>query len=466
MKRKLEIPKNYFIKYIFIFLTVLFIGLLIALLILNKIEKLEIQVTTERFESDNIAQELQRSSNDLTKMVRLYVVTKNPKYLNYFKEILTIRNGESPRPLNYDEIYWDLVTDTSRPSPYGKEKSLKDIMIEHGFSSHEFALLTLASERSTDLVAMEEKAINAMSGIFQDSEGHYTIHGAPDQELAEKLVFGQAYMDQKAIIMEPIREFFESVHNRTTAKQKKLEKNTHSIIILAIIFSSIASAVLIFSVIKTLLLFYRINQTNEQLLSNIFPPSIAARLKKGEESITDESQASIFFADIVKFTSLTEEWGVIKTVDILGKLFEMFDNLTELYDVEKVKTIGDSYMVVSGIPLPSSDHAIKLANFALDARDHMKKFNETNNLNLEIRIGMTSGTVIAGVIGHKKFTYDLWGDVVNVASRMESTGIPGEIQISEIMAKMLEEKFITQERAIIKIKGKGNMKTYLLLGKK
>jgi len=137
-----------------------------------------------------------------------------------------------------------------------------------------------------------------------------------------------------------------------------------------------------------------------------------------------------------------------------------------MYRVEKIKTIGDSYMAVAGVPEPAADHAFRMANFALALKAKIEEFAQKNHIQLQMRIGMTYGGVIAGVIGHKRFIYDVWGDVVNTASRMESTGTPGEIQITEKMALLLEEKYIIQEGATIEIKGKGPMKTFLLKGKK
>ncbi len=153
-------------------------------------------------------------------------------------------------------------------------------------------------------------------------------------------------------------------------------------------------------------------------------------------------------------------------VETLNQLFLLFDDLTEKCGVEKVKTIGDSYMAVAGIPVQVSDHAIRMANFALAIREKISEFNDAHNLNLQVRIGMTYGSVIAGVIGHKKFIYDVRGDVVNTASRMETTSLPGEIQITEKMAFMLAEEFEVVPREEMEVKGKGIMKNYFLKGRK
>lgn len=208
-------------------------------------------------------------------------------------------------------------------------------------------------------------------------------------------------------------------------------------------------------------------KANERLLLKILPYKVAEQLKAGAQTIVNEAEASILFIDIVKFTEMTFQLGAQETVRILGGLFDMFDDLTVTYGVEKIKTIGDSYMVVSGLPEASIDHPIRLADFALAAREDIQLFNKEHQMNLQVRMGMACGKVIAGVIGHKKYVYDTWGDVVNVASRMESTGVPGEIQLSESITQLLAEKFICEPRnEEINVKGKGIMKTYFLRGRR
>ncbi|MGA2655680.1 MAG: adenylate/guanylate cyclase domain-containing protein [Gammaproteobacteria bacterium] len=210
-----------------------------------------------------------------------------------------------------------------------------------------------------------------------------------------------------------------------------------------------------------------ITKANERLLLKILPYKVAEQLKAGQETIVSEEEASVLFIDIVKFTEMTFKLGSKETVRVLGGLFDMFDDLTVTYGVEKIKTIGDSYMVVSGLPEASADHPIRLADFALAAREDVQIFNKKNQMNLQVRMGMACGKVVAGVIGHKKYVYDTWGDVVNVASRMESTGVPGEIQLSESIEQLLAEKFICEPRSEeINVKGKGIMKTYFLRGRR
>ena len=207
----------------------------------------------------------------------------------------------------------------------------------------------------------------------------------------------------------------------------------------------------------------RADKANEDLLNNVLPEPIAARLKKKESTIADGFQnASILFADLTGFTRLSLKLKPDDLVQMLDTIFSRFDELVDQYGLEKIKTIGDEYMVAAGIPIPREDHAQALANFALAMRDSLEEYNEIAGTNLQLRIGINSGPVVAGVIGKRRFLYDLWGDSVNTASRMESHGIPGEIQVSEATRDLLDGQFTFIDRGIIDIKGKGPMQTYLL----
>jgi adenylate cyclase len=465
---RLQFKKDRYLTFFFSFLAVLLLTLFVCLIFLLNISSRKSRSEKQRYESYLLADELRQSSDDLTKMVRLYVVTGEQKYRDYFNEILAIRNGELPRPLEYHLIYWDLVQNSKRPREGVNRKALKQLMIEQGFTLQEFDLLQKAQNLSDDLTDIEFTAMNAMEGKFDDGTGNFSVQGPPDPELAKKLVFSDLYMDEKRKIMTPILEFFRQVESRTQMKSEQLANETRWVISLAILLSGCSTIVMVFSIVKAIRMITKASRDTDMLLLNILPSPIAERLKGGEEHIADEfPQVSVFFADIVKFTELAAKIGSSNTVKILSDLFDEIDDLTGKFGVEKIKTIGDNYMAVSGLPIPKTDHAIKMAEFALTVRDMLKGFNEKNKLEIEMRYGMTFGSVVAGVIGHKKFIYDLWGDVVNTASRMESSGVPGEIQITEKMALLLEEKFILQERGEpIEIKGKGKMKTFFLKGKK
>jgi adenylate cyclase len=204
-------------------------------------------------------------------------------------------------------------------------------------------------------------------------------------------------------------------------------------------------------------------EQSERLLLNILPEEIANRLKRGDSTIADTfANATVLFADIVGFTQMSARVSPTELVSLLNEIFSTFDQLAEKHGLEKIKTIGDAYMVVGGLPIPRSDHANAIAEMALDMLDAISDFSNTHNQDVSIRIGINSGPVVAGVIGIKKFIYDLWGDTVNTASRMESHGKPGCIQVTTATYQLLQEKYIFESRGAIAVKGKGMMNTYLL----
>jgi adenylate cyclase len=205
----------------------------------------------------------------------------------------------------------------------------------------------------------------------------------------------------------------------------------------------------------------------ETLLLNILPRSIADKLKADSATIADQfAAASILFADIVDFTPLSERMQPAEVVGMLDHLFTHFDNLADRYGVEKIKTIGDCYMVAAGVPTPREDHARVMALLALDMREAMRTRDALGHLGLELRIGINSGPVVAGVIGRKRFLYDLWGDAVNMASRMETHGTPGRIQVTRDTYELLREEFLFEPRGTVSIKGKGDVETWYLVGRR
>jgi predicted ATPase/class 3 adenylate cyclase len=210
------------------------------------------------------------------------------------------------------------------------------------------------------------------------------------------------------------------------------------------------------------------HQEVENLLLNILPAPIAHRLKAGETMITDAfAEVTVLFADIVGFTKLSMQLSPDALVAQLNLIFCEFDALADKYGLEKIKTIGDCYMVVAGIPFPCANHAQLIANMALEMHEVIQRHNAVNQDDLQMRIGIHSGPVIAGVIGKRKFAYDLWGDTVNTASRMESHGIPGETQVTEVTYQLLKDYYLLESRpATLLVKGKGEMQTYLLKRKK
>jgi len=208
-------------------------------------------------------------------------------------------------------------------------------------------------------------------------------------------------------------------------------------------------------------------ERSEQLLLNILPRPIAERLKEGQRTIADVfPDVTVLFADLVGFTRMSEQLPPAELVAMLNKIFSMFDQLAEKHGLEKIKTIGDEYMAASGLPMPRPDHAEAMAEMALDMLAVIERFNAKRNRGVRIRIGMNCGPVTAGIIGTKKFAYDLWGDTVNIASRMESHGIANAIQVTESTYKRLRHKYAFQRRGIIHVKGKGALCTYFLVGRR
>ena len=204
---------------------------------------------------------------------------------------------------------------------------------------------------------------------------------------------------------------------------------------------------------------------SETLLLNILPPPIAERLKHGEVMIADYyEQATVLFADIANFTPLSARLSPHRLVELLNQIFSIFDGIVGRYELEKIKTIGDSYMVVGGIPKSSLNHTEMMARAALDMVPALAEVSRRLDLPLDARIGVHSGPVVAGIIGQQKFIYDLWGDTVNLASRMESHGVQGRIHCTQAVRDQLKDSFRFESRGNIEIKGKGSMPTWFLLG--
>jgi adenylate cyclase len=205
----------------------------------------------------------------------------------------------------------------------------------------------------------------------------------------------------------------------------------------------------------------------ENLLLNILPEPIVDRLKLEPNSIAETyTNVTVLFADLVGFTEIASELSALEVVELLNLIFSAFDRLTELHQLEKIKTIGDAYMVVAGLPTEREDHAQAIADMALDMQTALTQFNQQSQESFSIRIGIHSGPVVAGVIGIKKFIYDLWGDTVNIASRMESHSLPGRIQVSQTTYYLLQDDYHFEKRGPIAVKGKGEMNTYFLMGSK
>lgn len=210
----------------------------------------------------------------------------------------------------------------------------------------------------------------------------------------------------------------------------------------------------------------RFQKRSDDLLHNILPDEIATRLKKDTAMIADSFEsASVLFADVVDFTPMSAEMSPSELVALLDSVFTTFDGFVEELGLEKIKTVGDEYMVASGVPRVRPDHAEAMAELALRIRDHVA-VNDFEGRRIRLRMGVNSGPVVAGIIGRHKFSYDLWGDVVNTASRMESGGIPGHIQVSAPTYELIKDRFVCDPRGPIAVKGKGEMDAYILVSRR
>ncbi len=205
---------------------------------------------------------------------------------------------------------------------------------------------------------------------------------------------------------------------------------------------------------------------SDRLLRNILPDPIADRLKGGEGCLADRyEEATILFADIVDFTPFSSQLSPLELMEILNQIFSSFDRLVEHFGLEKIKTIGDAYMVAGGVPVYRPDHAEVIMELAIAMRREIRKFKHQSGQPLRLRIGINTGAVVAGVIGIRKFSYDLWGDAVNIASRMESQGLPGRIQVTTHTYQRLAHLYNFEEW-VVNVKGKGQMTNYFLIDRK
>lgn len=206
---------------------------------------------------------------------------------------------------------------------------------------------------------------------------------------------------------------------------------------------------------------------SDRLLLNVLPAAIVTRLRQRQEIIAEAyPDVTILFSDVVGFTPLSDKMAPAELVTMLNRLFTQFDELAAKHGLEKIKTIGDAYMAASGVPLENTDHANAAAEMALGMMRVVEELNRDAGLSLKMRIGLNTGSVIAGVIGKQKFSYDLWGDAVNTAARMESHGVAGQVQLSDATKNRLDARFEIEDRGLVDIKGKGQMHTWLLRGKR
>jgi len=319
---------------------------------------------------------------------------------------------------------------------------------------------------------------NAVEGIYQTTpDGQYLSANAALARIygyssPEQMILGLKNIEKQLYVnLDRRREFINLVesNNAVWGFESQVYRQDQSIIWIAESARTVRDS-------KGKILYYEgtvseitdrklAQEQTEKLLLNILPKAIALRLQAKQEVIADSfTDVSVLFADLVGFTELSGQKTPKELVELLNLIFSEFDKLTEQHGLEKIKTIGDAYMVVGGLPIHKPDHDRAIARMALDMQEVIRKFNAQGQETLSLRIGINIGPVVAGVIGLTKFTYDLWGNTVNIASRMESTSVPGQIQVPEIVYQRLHSQFRFQERGLVPIKGKGEMFAYLLLG--
>lgn len=515
------------------FIIPLSVFIMISAVLLNKTEEQAYQTKEARFNSYKLAEDLLRSSELLTRFARTYVVTKDEKYLTYFKDVLDIRNGKTRRPDHYNGVYWHLVTDSliSPPVRSGTCIPLEVQMQDAGITIKEFGLLKDAQNYSNDLVHLENEAMGMIDAI--KSKNVSPADTAAVHLKAINMLHGTEYHHYKATIMQPIGEFVKLLNERTQKEEEAILKKVNQLLFLLITTSLLAllcfiffafiiykkvlkRGALIIDAVQTITqgdLQKRINDHqkdelsllscaidkmtdklegviydankktadvttyaeelaierdhSEKLLTNILPVLIADRLKKGESQIAETfPEVTVLFADIVGFTQLSSQLSPRQLVGMLNDVFGKFDELAVQFKLEKIKTIGDCYMIVGGVPDRSVTHCQQVADFAIAAIKCVEEYAKESHFDLNIRIGIHTGTVVAGIVGKQKYSYDLWGDVVNIASRMESSGKPGKIHITESVKIRLADDYNFIEMGTVDLKGKGITNSFFLTDKK
>ena len=285
-----------------------------------------------------------------------------------------------------------------------------------------------------------------------------------DREILDKI---NNFDRQSQALSEKLVDLASKEADRATVAINTTSQTATVLLIAAVIFALIAAVIIAQQFASTLRTAAIEQAKSERLLLNILPEPIAERLKREERTIADHfAEVTVLFADIVGFTEIAAQTSPIELVEILNEIFSEFDQLVEIHRLEKIKTIGDAYMVVGGLPKPMPNHVEAIAQMALDMQAIINQFCQETGKAFSIRIGINTGPVIAGIIGTKKFIYDLWGDTVNIASRMESHGLPGNIQVTEATYKRLKHQYLFEDRGLIQVKGKGQMNCYLLKTKK
>lgn len=367
--------------------------------------------------------------------------------INYFREALTIN----------ESLNLDMGIANNNGSLGKTHHDLK----EYG-PAIKYLERAVEISRKNDVKASTANHLSELGSIYANEESAYFNFQKAEQHLQEALALAQS-TDSKSIILKPLQllsklykqakhwdkyaEYIDKAH-----ETEKEVRNAEAI-----------KAATGYEIQKKLATEEGARKATEKILHNILPQSIAERIRNGEEKIIQRyDSATVLFADMVGFTVWSEQRDVNEVAETLNHIFNLFDELANEFGVEKIKTIGDAYMCVSGLPEPCADHAERMARMALAMNDKINQAYPHGDIKL--RIGIHCGEVIAGVLGKNKYAYDLWGDTVNTASRMESHGVADKVHVSEDFRKLLADKFCFAERGAIEVKGKGEMRTWFLTG--
>lgn len=493
-------------------------------------------ITTQRRNMRKLVEEMRMSSEFLTRFSRRYALFKEDTMLEWYNQILDIRDGKLARPQAYDTLYWDLVAVGLAPPPDSKRDGGTPITVRFSqISPFDIATQKFieAKAKSDALSRIELIAIHAAKGEFDDGTGKFRLAGKPDQKFATHVLYDEAYRQAKAEVMQPLAEVMSIVDGQTKNRIDDLEHAstvlTHMQVLLSagmLFWASIGGAYLYLRVVKRLAkldetvslidrgnmfvqfdvggrdeigkigetlakmaskisssfdelekkssaleivskdLVAERNQT-ERLLNNIFPAVIAAKFRNGEETIAETfSDVTVFFADIVDFTGLSSSLGPRQTVDMLSDMFGRLDALADKFNIERIKTVSDCYLAVSGLPSRDAFHCQHVAQFALSAQKVALECSERFGCPIEIRIGIHTGTVAAGVVGKEKFSFELWGDVVDLARLFEANAEPNRIRVSDVVKVRLSDDFLFEDAPEVKAKGKRPVVSYYLKGEK
>lgn len=498
----------------------------LALMLKFQMEAVE-DAGARRLQGQALATELIDSSEGLTAFARNFAATGDERYRRFYNQTLDMRNGLYAPPNESLSVYWQLVLAGQRPEltvTNNRGQSLEKRMIASGVTLEEFALLKDGQGRSDTLAKLEE---TAMDNLIRGSRSSAAAVASPAGRTATTAVlYSPEYYEAKASIMKPLALFTQSLNVRLSGEldtahdraanlaawliltsvslfalmgvlavemRRRLamrggnllraverisagelgarakDAGSDEVAILANAFDEMAER-LEQSLNQALQQAHELNEQrahSEKLLHNILPVLIADRLKGGETNIADTfPEVTVLFADIVGFTKLSASISPQKLVDILNSIFGRFDDMLSEFSIEKIKTIGDSYMVVGGVPERSPIHCQQVARFALAAMKTVDQYNRDTGQNLQMRIGIHTGTVVAGIVGTRKYSYDLWGDVVNIASRLESTSLPGRIHVANAVRTRLLDDFELEERGQVEIRGLGSVQTFFLTQEK